>query len=56
MLRAGTGLCLVVHRFVLNAGTEDLARQALVAGVPTDRIDLEKGRPRGLKADDNSLE
>jgi hypothetical protein len=46
----------ILHRSVLDAGIRDLARQALEAAVPIDLIDSEEGRPRGLKADDNSLE
>jgi hypothetical protein len=32
MLRAGADLCVIVHRSLINAGTKDLARQAIVAG------------------------
>ncbi len=52
MLRAGAGLCLIVLRSVLDAGTKNLARQAIEAGVPTYLIDSEKGKPRRLKAGD----
>jgi hypothetical protein len=34
MLR-GAGLCVIVHRSILDAGSKDLAQQAPALGVPT---------------------
>jgi hypothetical protein len=55
MLRAGAQLCVIVHRSVLDAGTRDLARQAIEAGVPTYLIDSEEGKPRPLRMGDERL-
>jgi hypothetical protein len=52
MLRAGVGLCLILHRSILDARTKDPARQAIAAGVPTYLIDSDEGRPRRLNAGD----
>lgn len=54
MLR-GAGLCVIVHRSVLDAGTKDLARQALAAEVPTYLIEDERAVPRRLRAWDERL-
>jgi hypothetical protein len=34
-MRQGVGLCAIVHRSIHDAGTKDLARQAIGAEVPT---------------------
>jgi hypothetical protein len=51
MLR-GAGLCVILHRSILDPGMKDLARQALAAEVPTYLIEDEQARPRRLKAGD----
>ena len=57
MVRAGAGLCLAVHRFLMNSkGTKDCARQAIEVGIPTYLIDSEKAVPRRLLADDSRFE
>jgi hypothetical protein len=56
MLRAGAQLCVILHRSVLDAGTRDLARQALEAGVPTYLIDSEEVKPKPLRMGDERLE
>jgi hypothetical protein len=48
MLR-GAGLCVIVHRSILDAGTKDLARQAIEAGVPTYLIDSDDGADRSRR-------
>jgi hypothetical protein len=48
-------LCVIVHRSPSDAGTKDLARQALAAGVSTYLIDVEQGVPRRLWAGDERL-
>jgi hypothetical protein len=36
MIRAGAGLCIAVHKFVMNSkGTKDRARQAIETGIPS---------------------
>jgi hypothetical protein len=55
MLRAGAQLCVILHRSVLDAGTKDLARQAIEAGVPTYLIDSEEGRPKRIRTGDARL-
>jgi hypothetical protein len=56
MVRAEAGLCLAVHRFLMNSkGTKDCARQAIEAGIPTYLIDSEKAVPKRLRADDPRL-
>ena len=52
MVRAGAGLCVIVCRTLLGKGPKDLARQAIMAGVPTYLIEDERGMPRRLKAGD----
>jgi hypothetical protein len=54
MLR-GAELCVLVHRSLLDAGTKDLARQALAAGVPAYAIDDEQAVPSRLKEGDAKL-
>ena len=54
MLR-GAELCVIVHRSLLDAGTKDLARQALAAGVPTFLIANEQAVPRRLGEGDSGL-
>ena len=49
MLRAGAGLCLIVHRTLLDARSKDLARQVITTGVPTYLIADEEGVPRRLR-------
>jgi hypothetical protein len=51
MLRAGAELCLIPHLTALDAGTKDLARQSIAAGIPTYLIDSGVGRSERLKAD-----
>jgi hypothetical protein len=55
LLRAGAHLCVILHRCVLDAGTRDLARQAIEAGVPTYLIDSEEGRPERIRTGDARL-
>jgi hypothetical protein len=55
MLRAGAQLCVIVHRSVLDAGTRDLARQAIEVGVPTYLIDSDEGKPRRIWTGDARL-
>lgn len=50
MLRAAAGLCLIVHRSLMDAGSKDLAWQAITTGVPTYLIADEEGKPRRLRA------
>jgi YspA, cpYpsA-related SLOG family len=52
MVRAGVNLCVIVHRALLGKGPKDLARQAIMAGIPTYLIEDERGMPRRLKAGD----
>jgi hypothetical protein len=47
----GAGLCVIVHRSVLDAGTNDLTRQALAAVVPIYLIGDGQGLSRRLSAD-----
>jgi hypothetical protein len=54
MLR-GAELCVIVRRSLLDAGTKDLARQALAVGVPTYLIESEAAVPRRLKEGDAEL-
>jgi hypothetical protein len=55
MLRAGAQLCVILPRSVLDAGTRDLARQAIEAGVPTYLIDAEEGKPERIRTGDAQL-
>ena len=55
MLLAGAGAVVILHRTLLDGGSKDLARQAIVAGVPTYLIDSEDGRPRRMKDGDGRL-
>ena len=41
---------MIVHRSLLDAGTKDMARQAIAAGVPTYLIDSEQGVRRRTRA------
>lgn len=50
MVRVGADLCVIVCRTVLGNGPKNLARQAIMAGVPTYLIEDERGVPRRLKA------
>ena len=54
MLR-GAELCVIIHRSLLDAGTKDLARQAIEAGVMMYLIDSEEGKPRRIKMEDGRL-
>jgi hypothetical protein len=54
MLR-GIGLCVIVHRSILDAGTKDLASQSVAADVPTYLIDSEAAVPRRIRAEDARL-
>jgi hypothetical protein len=45
----GAGLCVIVHRSVLDAGTKDLARQALAAVVPIDLIGTSRASRGGYQ-------
>ena len=57
MVAAGAGLCIAVHRFLMNSkGTKDCARQAIEAGIPTYPIDSDEAKPKRLQADDPRLE
>lgn len=57
MIEAGAGLCLAVHRFLMNSkGTKNCARQAIEAGIPTYLIDSDKAVPKRLRAEDPRLE
>jgi hypothetical protein len=55
MLQRGAGLCLILYRSTLDAGCNDLAYQAIAAGVPTFLIDSENGKPRRLTEGDERL-
>jgi hypothetical protein len=46
----GAGLCVILHRSLLNVGTKDLARQAIAAGIPTYLTDSEHAAPRRVRA------
>jgi hypothetical protein len=52
MVRAGAQLCVIVHRSMAGKEPADLARQAIMAGIPTYLIDDDQGVPRRLKAGD----
>jgi hypothetical protein len=57
MVDAGAGVCIAVHRFLMNSkGTKDCARQAIEAGIPTYLIDSDEAKPKRLLADDPRLE
>jgi hypothetical protein len=56
MVRAGADLCVVVCRSLLGKGPKDLARQAIMAGIPTYLVEGDRGLPRWLKAGDKRLE
>jgi hypothetical protein len=57
MVAKGAGLCIAVHRFLMNSkGTKDCVLQAIAAGIPTWLIDSEDGEPVRLRADDPRLE
>ncbi len=50
---AGAGLCIVVHRsLAVSRGVNDCARQAIAAGITTDLINSDEGRPKRLLADE----
>lgn len=49
ILRPGAGLCVVVCRGALDARTEDLARQAMAAGVPTYLIADDRVKPTRMR-------
>jgi hypothetical protein len=52
MVSKGAGLCIAVHRFLMNSkGTKDCVRQALAAGIPTWLIDSDDGEPTQLHPD-----
>jgi hypothetical protein len=56
MVRAGSDLCIALHRFLANSrGTKDCVRQAIAAGIPVYLIDSEKAVPRRLKEGDDRL-
>jgi hypothetical protein len=56
MVSKGAGLCIAVHRFLMNSkGTKDCVRQALAAGIPTWLIDSDDGEPARLAPDDPRL-
>jgi hypothetical protein len=56
MIRAGAGLCVVVHRSLATSqGVKDCARQAIAAGIPTYLIDSERAVPRRLRGGDALL-
>jgi hypothetical protein len=44
LLRRGAGLCVILHRSVLDEANSNLWQQALTAAVPTWLIDSEEGR------------
>ena len=46
MILKGAELCLIFHRAKLDEGSDDLARQAIAADVPTYLIDSEEGKPK----------
>jgi hypothetical protein len=57
MVAKGAGLCIAVHRFLMNSrGTRDCCLQALAAGIPTWFIDSEDGEPKRLTRKDPRLE
>jgi hypothetical protein len=43
MVRAGAGLSLIAYRSLLDAGTKDVAKQAIEAEVPTYLITGSRG-------------
>jgi hypothetical protein len=56
----GQGMVVYIMRLIdvrgpLDAGTKDLARQALAAGMPTYLIENEQVVPRRLKKGDSRL-
>jgi hypothetical protein len=57
MIAKGAGLCLAVHKLLMNSkGTRDCCLQALADGIPTWLIDSDDGEPKRLTADDPRLE
>jgi hypothetical protein len=54
-VRTGAELRVIVHRALLGKGPKDLARQAIMAGIPTYLIEDERGMPVGLRADHPKL-
>jgi hypothetical protein len=50
LVRRGVGLCLILHRRVLDKASQDLMEKAIMAEIPTWLIDSEEGRPRRLGA------
>jgi acetylglutamate kinase len=56
MVEAGAELCVVLHRDIANgAGTKDLVRQALAAGIPVYLIESAAARPRRIVEEDARL-
>jgi hypothetical protein len=55
VLRPGAGLCIIAHRTLLDAGSKDLATQAISAEVPTYLIADEDGAPRRLRDGEGRL-
>jgi hypothetical protein len=54
-VRAGADLCVIFCRAMLGKGMKDLARQAIMAGVPTYLIEDERAMPKRLRAGDGRL-
>jgi hypothetical protein len=56
MVAAGAGLCIAVHKFLMNSkGTKDCCLQTLAVGIPPWLIDTEEGEPARLQPDDPRL-
>jgi hypothetical protein len=57
MVAKGAGLCIAVHRFLMNSkGTKDCVHQALAAGIPVWLNDSDDGEPKRLTPDDPRME
>jgi AhpD family alkylhydroperoxidase len=56
MVASGADMCVAVHgSLATNKGTNDCARQAIEAGIPTYLIDSADGIPRRMLRDDKRL-
>jgi hypothetical protein len=56
MVAAGAGMCLAFHRAIsATKGTNNCARRAIEAGIPTYLIDSDAARPKRLEAGDARL-
>jgi hypothetical protein len=56
MVAAGAEMCLALHRAIsASRGTNDCARRAIAAGIPTYLIDSERAEPKRLREGDARL-